>query len=358
MLQGAGFTDAALLLRNGKVDPDTAIEDITALMATAEALPWENGPPICKATQKLVADATRGWHRTTHWLHHAEVRTVVFAVLVVVGRLDQKDAAWHAADTLGGCPGSGEEAAHGATALLPVLPIDLWFYAMRFIKRSWWATTQEDRRRVRAGSVITNWVFAAAAAAAAGGGGGGGGGGGRYVVASEDYRLSYGGAVATKSKDMTDTGVIAGGAGCAPMTAGVHYWELEVVRNEDYGGGKWPGLWYFGVCRPEIDPNDRKHFANRDDTWLMYQHNKPGWKLYCKTCKGTGMTWDPAPQIPQGSRIGLLLDLDNCGTLTMYSDNKPCGTIAEGLTGSLLPCISSYWNGKAIKIHGGLAPPQ
>ena len=75
-------------------------------------------------------------------------------------------------------------------------------------------------------------------------------------------------------------------------------------------------------------------------------------------CKGTGMTLDPKPKMPEGSRIGLLLDLDNGGTLTMYLDNKPCGTIAAGLAGPLLPCISSYNKGKVIKIHGGLAPPQ
>ena len=80
--------------------------------------------------------------------------------------------------------------------------------------------------------------------------------------------------------------------------------------------------------------------------------------MYCNTCKGTGMTLNPKPKMPEGSRIGLLLDLDNGGTLTMYLDNKPCGTIAEGLAGPLLPCITSYYKGKVVKIHGGLAPPQ
>lgn len=54
----------------------------------------------------------------------------------------------------------------------------------------------------------------------------------------------------------------------------------------------------------------------------------------------------------------MLLDLDNGDTLTMYLDNKPCGTIAEGLAGPLLPCITSSDNGKVIKIHGGLARPS
>ena len=91
---------------------------------------------------------------------------------------------------------------------------------------------------------------------------------------------------------------------------------------------------------------------------MMWQRNDPEWKLYCESCAGTGMTLDPQPKIPEGSRIGLLLDLDNGGTLTMYLDNKLCGTIAQGLAGPLLPCISSYGEGTVIKIHGGLAPPQ
>ena len=70
------------------------------------------------------------------------------------------------------------------------------------------------------------------------------------------------------------------------------------------------------------------------------------------------MTLDPVPKMPDGSRIGLLLDLDNGGTLTMYWEGKPCGTIAEGLVGPLLPCITSGYEGKVVQIHGGLAPPQ
>ena len=146
--------------------------------------------------------------------------------------------------------------------------------------------------------------------------------------------------------------MIADGARCTPMTSGVQYWELEVVKNDAVGGS-----WCFGVCRPGIDLNDGKEFFNRDDTWVMMQDNAPYWALCCSTCAGTGLTLDPKPKMPDGSRIGLLLDLDNGGTLTMYWDNKPCGTIAVGLVGPLLPCISSYYKGKVVKIHGGLAPP-
>ena len=126
-----------------------------------------------------------------------------------------------------------------------------------------------------------------------------------------------------------------------------------VVQNGGYDGN-----WMFGVCRPGIDLNNGEDFLDGDDTWLMWQNNNPDWALSCSTCAGTGMTLDPKPKLPAGSRIGLLLDLDNGGTLTMYLEGKPCGTIAAGLVGPLLPCISAGFKGKVVKIHGGLAPPQ
>ena len=75
-----------------------------------------------------MADATRGWHRTTHWLHHKAVRDAVFAVLVVVERLQEKGAFDARADA-----GTAE-----VCAPIPLLPIELWLFAMRFFKRSWW----------------------------------------------------------------------------------------------------------------------------------------------------------------------------------------------------------------------------
>eukprot|EP00729_Bicosta_minor_P014889 gene14889-biopygen16162 len=184
---------------------------------------------------------------------------------------------------------------------------------------------------VRPRANMTNWAFGS--------------------VATGQYTLSEGGAVAAKIAD-SQRGAIADGAGCTPMASGVNYWELEVVNV-----GSSHGLWYFGVCRPGIDLDDGEDFYSRADTWLMAQHKAPDWDLRCSTCAGTGMTLNPQPKLPAGSRIGLLLDLDNGGTLTMYWQGKPCGTIAKGLVGPLLPCISSYCKDKVVKIHGGLAPP-
>eukprot|EP00729_Bicosta_minor_P032593 gene32593-biopygen21379 len=185
---------------------------------------------------------------------------------------------------------------------------------------------------VRPSANMTNWAFGS--------------------VATGEYTLSEGGAVATRINVDGYRGAIADGAGCTPMTSGIHYWELEVVKNVVK-----QSTWYFGVCRPGIDLNDGKDFYSRADTWVLEQDNYPAWDLFCSTCAGTGMTLDPEPKMPNGSRIGLLLDLDNGGTLTMYWEGKPCGTIAAGLVGPLLPCISYFFKGKVVKIHGGLAPP-
>ena len=158
-------TEAAHLLRKGKVDPDdpatTSTKDIMAVVATANAkpaaLPWQNAPQICKATQRLMDDATRGWHRTTHWLHHAGVQQAVYAVMVVAGRLEKKNDAHlsppKTADNSflvvddgvvgGGTAAAGEvDVGTDVAAPLPVLPIDMWFHAMSFFKRSWWAVNE------------------------------------------------------------------------------------------------------------------------------------------------------------------------------------------------------------------------
>ena len=69
------------------------------------------------------------------------------------------------------------------------------------------------------------------------------------------------------------------------------------------------------------------------------------------------MELSPQPKLHEGDRIGLLLDFDNGGTLTMYLGGESCGTIAEGLVGPLFPCIGSYYKGKVVRVHGGLALP-
>jgi hypothetical protein len=169
------------------------------------------------------------------------------------------------------------------------------------------------------------------------------------VVLSEDGRRATGmasGGIA---------GVIADGPGCEPMTEGRHYWEIERVVH-----GEGIGEVLFGVCRPGT-PIDRVHggqpFHELDGTWLLFHEDDTHWDLdSCSSCKGTGCT--DKRQMGVGERIGLLLDLDNGGTLTIYRNNAPCGTIAVGLVGPLLPCASTYRRGTSVRIHGWLEPPE
>ena len=79
------YKDAAVALRLGRMDPDAddspqpaaMVQELMAAIATSKAapaaLPWQDAPPICKDTIKLVVAATRGWSRATHGLHHGKV---------------------------------------------------------------------------------------------------------------------------------------------------------------------------------------------------------------------------------------------------------------------------------------------
>ena len=133
------------------------------------------------------------------------------------------------------------------------------------------------------------------------------------------------------------------------MTAARHYWEIQRVVH---GGGQ--GNFVFGVCRPEI--NVASHIHGKPDAWLAYHWDGGNWRLRCSSCKGTGCT--DKRDMADDERVGLLLDLDNGGTLTLYRNNIPCGTIAVGLVGPLLPCISPVYTNISVRIHGNLGPPQ
>lgn len=124
--------------------PAAMVQELLAAIATSKAapaaLPWQDAPPICKDTIKLVVAATRGWSRATHWLHHGKVREAVFAVLVVAGRLEKNANALAALATASENDGDGDEDALAtSTAPLPVvLPTEMWTFLMQFFQRSWW----------------------------------------------------------------------------------------------------------------------------------------------------------------------------------------------------------------------------
>jgi hypothetical protein len=172
-----------------------------------------------------------------------------------------------------------------------------------------------------------------------------------------DWRLTSVGAAVALSEDgrrATKTrngwvGAIADGAGCEPMAAGRHYWEIQRVVHGDSNG-----VFMFGVCRPGI--NVAYDISDDPDTWLAYHFDGGGSNLFCSSCKGTGCT--DKRDMADDERVGLLLDLDNGGTLTLYRNNIPCGTIAVGLVGPLLPFIASHFTNTSVRIHGNVEPPQ
>ena len=147
--------EATLMLRRGRMDPDASpvpeiVAAIEAAKAEPSALPWPDAPPICTATIKMVADATRGWHRTTHWLHHSRVQEAVFAVLGVADRLQKKDALLplpavqpqHAAGARDPQAEGEARAALSDRRALPLLPPEMWMCVMAFFQRSWWTVEQ------------------------------------------------------------------------------------------------------------------------------------------------------------------------------------------------------------------------
>ena len=140
------------------------------------------------------------------------------------------------------------------------------------------------------------------------------------------------------------------------MTEGKHYTEFEIVK----GSSNRNDGWCFGVCRPEINLGDigGNTFHQRDDTWMMFQSNLPCWTLSCNSNWGNFVRDSIDRKLNAGDRVGLLLDLDNGGTLTLYVDGMPCGTIAERLAGPLHWCIVSYWAGKAVRIYSNLPLPR
>jgi hypothetical protein len=148
-------------------------------------------------------------------------------------------------------------------------------------------------------------------------------------------------------------GVIADGAGCEPLTRGRHYWEIEVVEL-----GAPVLAWYAGVCRPTTPTSNIRlpqPFHESASTWMLCQANNNRSRLFCTSCAGTG--WGGRRNVAVGERMGLLLDLDTGGTLTIYRDNVPCGTIAEGLVGPLLPCVAATNRVHSLRIIGKLEPP-
>lgn len=172
------------------------------------------------------------------------------------------------------------------------------------------------------------------------------------TVAEGHYDLSDDKTVITKIKDSWK------GAICDatdPMETGKHAIKLEVVSNGDEykNGTDRADEWWFGVCRPESDVDHYHGFHNlNSDVFSIYQDNTGSWALTpFSPYKGNIVDGAIRRSLEAGDQVELQLDLDNGGTLTLYLDGEPQGTICEGLKGPLHWCIECLYPGKTIKVH-------
>ena len=149
-------------------------------------------------------------------------------------------------------------------------------------------------------------------------------------------------------------GAIAQGT---PMLAGKHFWEWEVLAF----GAEGEEEWSFGVCRPTARTNmsakeSSGNFQSDDNTWLCSQEGG-NWAVNCSSCAGEGIASKFQKRLTVGDKVGLLLDLDIGGTLTVHLNGHAAGTIAEGLSGPLLPCICTFNAPASFRLESGLPVP-
>lgn len=169
--------DLVAALRVGALDPDMQAHRPAELLAAKQTawaqaadLPWSSAPAICRETAQVVSAVIRGWSPASAWLHHAGVRRVVHAVLLISERLRQQHSAAIAATAVESAASNRSAAAASfshasssnalgngirivAKALssatvadvqtapqqqLPLLPPEMWLNIMGFFQRKDW----------------------------------------------------------------------------------------------------------------------------------------------------------------------------------------------------------------------------
>ena len=119
--------DATTALRVGRqsVDPALCAGSLKAVIASAAAT-----HPKSPQTIKLVRLAFGGWSPFSHWLYKAEVRDAVTATLTVALLLDTAKAPRR----------RRSPRLHPTTNKpLPLLPPELWVFALNFLTRQSWS---------------------------------------------------------------------------------------------------------------------------------------------------------------------------------------------------------------------------
>ena len=167
-------------------------------------------------------------------------------------------------------------------------------------------------------------------------------------VDTSTLTLSEGGVcVSNASGDPAYGGAIAGATTSRGLSTGRHQWLIEKVA----AGTDVYDWMMLGVCRPSADHVRASGgvFQHRSDTWLITAYRN-GWSLGCQTHAGSFDRYS-SWRVSVGERLGLVLDLDHGGTLTLFRGTTAVGTIAEGLVGPLLPCVAAVSNGVSLRVH-------
>jgi hypothetical protein len=156
------------------------------------------------------------------------------------------------------------------------------------------------------------------------------------TFASDRLKLSEGGMVATQTS--TDHSLTTTGMG---ITAGRHYWEVEIVR----------GGFYVGVSRPDLDPKATSYTKDNIDGCFMSTFNGTLW--------GNGKWNDEeAGYYNNGDRVGVLLDL-NDGSILFFKNGIQHGPgyPAGSVTGPMAPAVHIRREGPSAKLIGGAEWP-
>jgi hypothetical protein len=152
---------------------------------------------------------------------------------------------------------------------------------------------------------------------------------------AEEVTLSEGGAVATKIGDedgYNDTLVTSG----VELTAGKHYWEMEIVENDSNI--------LVGVTRPNLNPNGDYSLTASTDGWFMLPS--------AGSLFGNGkQADDEAGIIDEGDRVCVLLDLDE-GSLRFFQNGVQHGSgyPAGSVTGPVVCAVQIYSTGTCVRL--------
>jgi hypothetical protein len=148
------------------------------------------------------------------------------------------------------------------------------------------------------------------------------------------FALSEGGAVVTKTDgdDYSPTLVTSG----VEFTTGKHYWEVEILNDG-------PGDFFVGVTRPNLNPYGDYAVSASTDGWFTATWHGG---LYGNGKLGN----DPAGDIEEGDRVGVLLDLDEGSLRFFKNDVQGPGYPAGSVTGPVVCAVQLDGSGTSARL--------